>query len=108
MEYELKATQCRRTRTLYLTGKVFTPVAGYVVDTLTLSLKVDGETANLEMDMFPPSGGGLRFITGSNRNAVPVALSFAAGAFVRTLTVQMNDQTFTLDVSQISDPDPTD
>ena len=108
MKYDLKATQCRREGKLYLKGTVTAPIAGYVVDTLSLSLTTSGENAGLVMDLFAPSGGGLRSITGSTENNVDVTLSFSVDTHISQLTVYIHGETITLNVTQIRDPEPTD
>lgn len=108
MKHDLKATQCRREGKLYLTGKVTAPVAGYLVDTLSLSLSVSGDKAGLVMDLFPPAGGGLRSITGGPEHDVPVTLSFSVESHIRELTVYIHGETVKLDVTQIGSPEPTD
>lgn len=108
MKHTLKATQCRKEGKLYLSGNVTAPTAGYMVDTLSLSLNISGEQAGLVMDLFAPTGGGLRSMIGEPEHDVPVTLSFNAEGFLRELTVYIHGETIKLAVTQIRDPEPTD
>lgn len=107
MNYTLKATQCLTSGKLYLNGTVTAPVAGYVVDSLSLSFMTVGEKAALVMDLFPPAGGGLRSITGGEC-PVKIDLNFNAMKFIKTLMVYLHGETIELQVTQLKTPEPTD
>ena len=100
MDFELTATQCTRTGTVKVEGTVFTPIAGYMVDTLSMSFSTHEGTAALVMDMFAPSGGGLRSITGKCANPVKVCETFNADETVSMLRLYMNGESYELPVTQ--------
>jgi len=101
MKNALKATQSLADGKLFLKGIITAPMAGYVVDTLTLCFTCDGEKAALVMDLFPPSGGGLRSIC-RGESDVKIDLCFKTPLPVRQLTVYLHGETITLDVTQLN------